>query len=713
VKALSIHDLHLIEFSHTILTGETIRGAGVPDPDVLTAADIARRAGVTRATVSNWRRRHADFPTPIGGTAASPAYARAEVEEWLGSRGALPELPPTELLWRSIRNAATDKGVTADEALADMTAWAADFLVTRRAEPDSTPPATASPELARLIAETARGDSREQALDTLIERFADSTGARAAATPEPVAMLMTALAGPRAGDTVLDPAVGMGNLLFPARKYGVSRLLGQDLDVTVAAIAARRFAADADEAEIELAPGDSLRDDKFADIEADVVVCHPPFGVQDWGIDELASDPRWEYGTPPRSEGELAWVQHSIAHLRPGGLAMLLMPPAASSRPSGRRIRAELVRHGALRAVVALPPGAVEPRHIPVHIWALERPDRQGSPDPRTLFMDAGHLGASWSSATEEIVKIWTSVRSGDASMKDAEPGFWRIVPAMDLLDDTVDVTPARHVGTATQAWSPEQTAAKIAALRISLRDKLRELSTYTLGDEWEQCEEITRWRTAAITDLGHWSAVVFHRASLAAPTDQEPADDLEKPTGRPVLRASDVETGESPSGMVPDGPVQRGWIVIQRDDVIVPAAASGHVRTRVAGQEEEGAVLGRGLHLIRPDPERLDSWFLSGFLSSPGNVHQASAGSTGTRIDVRRLTVPVLPLEEQRRYGAEFRELHNLETASRDLATITARFSRLLGDNLTAGRLKPRTEDPETVQTFAHDPGGDDEELR
>ena len=133
-------------------------------------------------------------------------------------------------------------------------------------------------------------------------------------------------------------------------------------------------------------------------------------------------------------------------------------------------------------------------------------------------------------------------------------------------------------------------------------------------------------------------------------------------------------------------------------------------MRARVAGKQDDGAVLGRGLHLIRPDPERLDPWFLSGFLSSPGNVHQASAGTTGSRIDVRRLTIPVLPLEEQRLYGAEFRELHNLETASRDLAMITTRFTWLLGDNLAAGRLKPRTDVPEKVQTSAHDSGGDEE---
>src|SRR3974390_2305425 len=91
----------------------------MPDSAALTAADIARLAGVTRATVSNWRRRHADFPVPSGGTDASPAYGRSEVEAWLAARGALPQLPAHERLWRDPQDAAD--GADLGEAVA----WAA------------------------------------------------------------------------------------------------------------------------------------------------------------------------------------------------------------------------------------------------------------------------------------------------------------------------------------------------------------------------------------------------------------------------------------------------------------------------------------------------------------------------------------------------------------------------------------------------------------
>ncbi len=53
----------------------------------VTAADIARIAGVGRAAVSNWRRRHRDFPAPIGGPPNSPTFALADVEAWLNANG--------------------------------------------------------------------------------------------------------------------------------------------------------------------------------------------------------------------------------------------------------------------------------------------------------------------------------------------------------------------------------------------------------------------------------------------------------------------------------------------------------------------------------------------------------------------------------------------------------------------------------------------------
>lgn len=63
------------------------RWADVTSNDEVTAADIARIAGVGRAAVSNWRRRHPDFPAPVGGPTNSPTFALSDVEAWLSANG--------------------------------------------------------------------------------------------------------------------------------------------------------------------------------------------------------------------------------------------------------------------------------------------------------------------------------------------------------------------------------------------------------------------------------------------------------------------------------------------------------------------------------------------------------------------------------------------------------------------------------------------------
>src|SRR5579884_4562167 len=58
-----------------------------PVGGLVAPSDIAELAGVTRAAVSNWRKRRSDFPEPAGGTVAKPLFSRDEVERWLVANG--------------------------------------------------------------------------------------------------------------------------------------------------------------------------------------------------------------------------------------------------------------------------------------------------------------------------------------------------------------------------------------------------------------------------------------------------------------------------------------------------------------------------------------------------------------------------------------------------------------------------------------------------
>jgi SAM-dependent methyltransferase/predicted DNA-binding transcriptional regulator AlpA len=378
----------------------------MPELASLTAADIARMAGVTRATVSNWRRRHADFPEPTGGTGASPAYDRADVEAWLATRRILPEPSRGERLWRAV----LDEAVEAELG----------GVVTLAALALSGQATGTSPDVASAAADAAAASGGEESLSLLIEKYAEAAGV--SVTPAPVARLMAALADPGDG-VVLDPASGTGEILAAALDLGAARVCAQELDVAMARLAEIRLRSGRWRAQAEVRFGDSLRADAYRGLEADAVLCHPPFASRAWPQEELAADPRWEYGIPPKAEPELAWVQHALAHLRPGGRAVLLLPPAVASRPSGRRIRTELLRRGALRAVASLPAGAARPSHIPLQIWVLERPASSGPSDPVILLADLAELPraagkragseAGWQQLQDIILEAWRSFSGG------------------------------------------------------------------------------------------------------------------------------------------------------------------------------------------------------------------------------------------------------------------------------------------------------------
>ncbi|WP_426497824.1 N-6 DNA methylase [Streptomyces sp. D54] len=824
----------------------------------VTAAGIARLAGVGRAAVSNWRRRHADFPQPVGGTAASPSFALADVEQWLRDQGKLAEVPLRERVWQEVAGhpagaaqalvhtgcalllvrdrptAWLELTAASDERMADALPYAVDHVLTARLGPDTpsgtpgpgrpTPPGTArtprtadsaapgstapgsttfgsttpgstapgstafdsttpgstasgstapgpavvhpanapvtpgvhgaravrtptaqellpSVPLLRAAAQLAAGIGAGQTFEFLLGRHLDANPRQFTLTPPHLAELMADLAEPPKGvgrpapdrplRSVLDPAAGTGALLRAVA--GPAALYAQEADAGLAALTALRLALGADGTHssppspgadgtrssppsLAVRTGDTLRADAFARLATDTVLCHPPFNDRNWGHDELAYDPRWEYGFPARVESELAWVQHALARLRDGGTAVLLMPPAAASRRSGRRIRADLLRRGALRAVIALPAGAAPPYGIPLHLWVLRRPTPGVRPGPDLLLADTAGLAATAGEAGGKAAGgkaagggrdrlDWPVVRDAvlDAWRDRADlPGVSRVVPVVELLDDDVDLAPARYLPRPT----PGGDTCGLGEVRERLAETLR-LTTRLTPPPATPAVPAHRPRTT-VGELARGGALSLHTGN-AAPGGQGPvltehdvltgADPAGTPfTGRPAGTpctdpagtpltdaAGTPLTGPEAPGAAPDDPV-----VLEPGDVVVPVLGGGTV-VRVVGAREAGAALGRNLQLLRPDPAALDPWFLAGFLRGTANNRQASSyASTAARLDARRLHLPRMPLAEQRRYGERFRELAAFEEALRTAERLGGALVQGMYDGLTDGTVTP-----------------------
>ncbi|MFF6995578.1 N-6 DNA methylase [Streptomyces sp. NPDC008313] len=668
----------------------------------VTAAGIARLAGVGRAAVSNWRRRHGDFPKPVGGTETSPSFALAEVEEWLRAQGKLAEVPLRERVWQQLAGhpegpvtglvhagcllllihdrptAWLELSAGSDERLAALLPAALDQVLaprfgTGRVRTVATPAAPRllpSVPLLRGVADLAAGPGARQTYEFLLGRHLDANPRQYTLTPGPLAVLMAELAGP--ARTVLDPACGTGALLRAVAARPDQELYGQDSAPELAALTGLRLALST-RATVRIAAGDSLRADSHESLHADAVLCHPPFNERNWGHDELAYDSRWEYGFPARTESELAWVQHALARARDGGTVVVLMPPAAASRRSGRRIRADLLRRGALRAVIALPVGAAPPYSIPLHLWVLRRPEKPPT-QPEVLLADAGDTAGDgrgnidWQAVRDVVLDAWRPFeRHGTAEER---PGASRSVPVIELLDDDVDLAPARHLPPAAASGGAEQ----LARLRERLGETLR-LTTDLTPPAAEQGRP-ARWPLTSVGELARGGALRLRTGTNNAPARV------------PVLTDHDVLAGAAPSGTLPEGDEEP--VLVEAGDVVVPVLGGGSA-TRVIDDATAGAALGRNLTLLRPDPAALDPWFLAGFLRGTANNRQASSyASTATRLDVRRLQLPRLPLDEQRPYGERFRALAEFEDALRLAGRLGERLVRGMYDGLTDGTVTP-----------------------
>ncbi|MGW4350756.1 N-6 DNA methylase [Nocardia sp. NPDC004582] len=687
----------------------------------VSAAEISRLAGVTRATVSNWRRRHADFPKSIGGSEARPQFDLHEVQRWLAENRNDTSTSAVNELRTLVRARATPETVA--ELLQALHVVGGDWVLPRNrvSEVDD--------EAVRILARVAAAEGARTAIDILGERALEETAATGVyITPAWVADMMAALAtSPGAGAThaVLDPACGSGSLLLAAARAGADELAGQDV-LPVQVQRARLLIEAETGVEPDLRAGDSLTADAFPDLRADIVVCNPPYGQRDWGATELAFDPRWDYGLPPRGESELAWVQHALARLRPGGTAVLLLPPAVSTRPSGRKIRANLVRTGALRAVIGLAPGTAQPWHVGLQIWMLRRPQPAAPVADSMLFVDTTGLPATPDGENSVAAAVLRAWRSFDGPDPDAatESGVAVGVRLVDVLTEAVDLTPAGYVRSALDSGTVSDRVDE--AIR-RLGDAAADLTSATVHlCGWSAGPGVS-WRYVTIADLANHGQLELIRSILpggdsAAVSGRVPADTPDAETdaardldsvasqrrtsatgsseksamssgaGHPrrMLTALDIASGERASGTAGFSAPATS-VEVEAGDVLIPAVRSdrtGGRSARVADAQDAGAIRGPHIHTLRVDPDRLDPWFLAGFLTGAENI---SATRTSTvRFDPSRLRIPVLGLAEQQRYGELFRQLFTLRTAARRATEAAEQVAELVTTGLTAGALAP-----------------------
>lgn len=548
------------------------------DGDLMTAAAIARRAGVGRAAVSNWRKRYPDeFPHPRNGL-----YSWTEVLRWLTDTGKAGQLAVS---------GRTDTGTQLIDAVAPAAIGRHPVVPQERALGAWTVGELLARTMAALLPFPENVRSAERDHDT----------------DEP--------------PVVLDPDCEIGTSLSAvADRFGDHvELVGHETDEDAARTTAARLRSHPLAPRYAVHTGDPV-ENRLAPYTgtAAAVLCRAPMQ----GRRPPPFDATWGLTAPAGAELESAWITVCMSLLRPGGTAIVAVPSQTSVRVAGRDLRAGLVRTGALRAVIALPVGFGGPGGATAHLWALQRPPTDDAP---VRMVDLGDLA--------DPADVPADGRQWERLFADSGPAVVRTVPRLELLGGDTVLIPARHL--ASRAPAPAGELAGIV-------DRLR---------------------------------AGYARIGSAFP---EP---VEAPTqrGRPAITVAELERAGALRVRARDTTPRAGDVLL-RILARPPEVATGTV------DDELGVA-----QVVEIDPEQLDSHFVALFLRADvaalplTNTHGAIS-----RDDLRRCRIPRMTLDEQRRYGAAFRHVLELESALGGLYRLGRSVLDQSLHGLTTGALLP-----------------------
>ncbi len=394
-------------------------------------------------------------------------------------------------------------------------------------------------QLLDLIGDIGLGKADDRSRDILgrvyeyfLSQFASAEGRKGGQfyTPRCVVQLLVTMLAPYKG-RVYDPCCGSGGMFVQSERFieahggkiGDISIYGQESNHTTWRLAKMNLAIRGIEGNLGPEHADSFHRDLHPDLKADFVLANPPFNDSDWRGDQLRKDRRWQYGTPPASNANFAWVQHFIYHLAPTGLAgFVLANGSMSTNQSGEgEIRKAILEADLVDCMVALPGQLFYATQIPVCLWFIARsklpspPGRAESPglgraggeglrDRRgeVLFIDARQMGTMIDRTHRELTgyddegnlipgsdidriagtyHAWrgdagagAEAGTGTRPYEDV-PGFCRSATIEEIRGHNHILTPGRYVGAAEVEDDGEPFEEKMERLTATLRQQMAE----------------------------------------------------------------------------------------------------------------------------------------------------------------------------------------------------------------------------------------------
>jgi type I restriction enzyme M protein len=328
-------------------------------------------------------------------------------------------------------------------------------------------------------------------------------------TPRPLIDCAVRLLKPQPGEIVQDPAAGTGGFLVAADRFikdatddlfnlspaqqafqRTQAFIGLELVLDAHRLLLMNLMLHGIEG-AGVAVGDTLSPDGERLPKADLILTNPPFGTKKGG----GRPTRTDFSiTADTSNKQLAFVEHVVRSLKPGGRAAVVVPDNVLFEDNtGQRLRSWLMELCNLHTILRLPTGIFYAQGVKTNLLFFQR-GKTDKGNTKAVWVydmraDAPAFGKTRPLTMEDFAdfeKVYGNDPNGGAKRKDqGEEGRWRCFTreAIKTRNDALDISWLRdtEVDTEEHLTEPEDIAAAIIGhLKAALED------IETLSDELE-----------------------------------------------------------------------------------------------------------------------------------------------------------------------------------------------------------------------------------
>lgn len=248
--------------------------------------------------------------------------------------------------------------------------------------------------------EDAEIDVLGDAYEYLISQFASTAGKKGGEfyTPQAVSKIIASVLNFENPDitSVYDPTCGSGSLLLrmireiPEDKKDMVMIYGQELNTTTYNLARMNMILHGVKfSNFIIKNGNTLTQDMNKGVLVDACGANPPYSIPWEHTPTVESDPRYTpYGKlAPKDKADYAFVADIIAHLKPKGVAGVVLPHGILFRGGAEGvIRQNLLEKNLIHAIIGLPANMFYGTGIPTIIMVLKK-NRKA--EDKILFIDA------------------------------------------------------------------------------------------------------------------------------------------------------------------------------------------------------------------------------------------------------------------------------------------------------------------------------------